>query len=114
MGKNRKSALMAQVSSTITQMTKQKGLLFKNAFESKGLWQRINKYYQNFRNRAFYPSTTLFAFLSQMLSADRSCVEIVARVNLDRVAQGLDPVSPDNGAYVKARGACLNSLYTNS
>jgi hypothetical protein len=103
MGKFRRSAPMAQVSSTINQLTGKKGLLFRDAFQNQGLSQAIQKHYPNFRERAFGPSTTLFAFLSQMLSADKSCAETVARINADRAIRGLDPVSPDTSAYCKAR-----------
>ena len=103
MGNTGKFAPMAQVSSTINQLTKKDGLLFQEAFENKGLSQFIQKYFEDFRERVFGPTTTLFAFLSQMLSPDKSCAETVARVNADRIAKGLSPVSPDNSAYCKAR-----------
>lgn len=103
MGKYRKSAPMAQVSSAIDQFTKEKGLLFRDAFESDALSSRIQVHFPGHRDRIYGPNTSLFALLSQMLSPDRSCSETVARVNTDRITQGLKPASPDNGAYVKAR-----------
>ena len=103
MGNLRRAAPMAQVSSTINQITEQKGLLFRDAFENLGLSKTIQKYYPEFRERAFGPATILFAFLSQMLSPDKSCTETVARINADRVVRGLKPVSPDNSGYCKAR-----------
>lgn len=103
MGNLLKFAPMAQVSSTIDQLTEQKGLLFRDSFQNLGLSEMVQKYYPEFRDRAFGPTTILFAFLSQMLSPDKSCAETVARINADRAAQGLKPVSPDNSAYCKAR-----------
>jgi len=103
MGNLRKSAPLAQVSSSISQLRKKEGLLFQDAFDGKGLSERIQKYFPDYRERAFGPLTTLFAFLSQMLSPDKSCAETVARVNAERVTQGKEPVSPDNSAYCKAR-----------
>jgi hypothetical protein len=103
MGNNRKSAPMAQVSSTLHQITKEKGLLFRDAFDNKALANLIREHFPDYRDRIYGPTTSLFALLSQMLSPDRSCSETVARVNADRLAQGLRPASPDNGAYVKAR-----------
>lgn len=103
MGNLRKIAPLAQVSSKINQLNEKKGLLFQDAFESRGLSRRIQEFFLVYRERAFGPATTLFAFLSQMLSPDKSCSETVARINADRVAQGLEPVSPDNSAYCKAR-----------
>lgn len=103
MGNNRKSAPMAQVSCTLNQITKEKGLLFRDAFENDALSSLIQKYFPDYRDRIYGPTTSLFALLSQMLSADRSCAEAVTRVNADRIAKGLKTASPDNGAYVKAR-----------
>jgi len=103
MGNNRKSSSMAQVSSTLNLTIKQKGLLFQDAFDNDALSSSVEKYFPDYRDRIYGPSTSLFALLSQMLSADRSCAETVTRVNADRIAKGLKPASPDNGAYVKAR-----------
>jgi len=103
MGKIRRSAPSAQVSSTINQLTKKGGLLFQDALDSKGLSKHIQKYFPNFRDRVFNPVTTLFSLLSQMLSPDKSCAETVARVNAERIARGLEPISPDNSGYCKAR-----------
>ena len=103
MGNLRRAVPMAQVSSTIKQLTEQKGLLFRDAFENTGLSETIQKHYPEFRDRAFGPVTILFAFLSQMLSQDKSCAETVARINADRAIQRLKAVSPDNSAYCKAR-----------
>jgi hypothetical protein len=103
MGNLRRPAPLAQVSSTINQLTERKGLLFRDAFRNLGLSKLIQKHYPEFRDRAFGPTTILFAFLSQMLSPDKSCAETVSRINADRAIQGLEPVSPDNSAYCKAR-----------
>src|SRR3954468_6070335 len=46
---------------------------------------------------------TLWAFLSQCLSASKSCVSAVARVMVLRISLGLDPCSENTGAYCKAR-----------
>ena len=103
MGNFRKSAPTAQVSSEIIQIREQKGLLFQNAFEGQSLSFLIRKHFPNYRDRIFNPTTTLFAFLSQMLSPDKSCAETVARVNAERAAQGLELISSDTSAYCKAR-----------
>ena len=103
MGKILKSSLSAQVSSTINQLTQKNGLLFQDMLDSKSLSTRIQKYFPNFRDRVFNPVTTLFALLSQMLSPDRSCSDVVARVNAERVGRGLEPISSDNSGYCKAR-----------
>ena len=56
-----------------------------------------------FRDRLFAPFVTLWVFLSQVLDADPSCRQAVARWLAFRSAQGLAPCSPDTSAYCKAR-----------
>lgn len=51
----------------------------------------------------YTPAVTLWAFLTQCLSASKSCVAAVARVLVLRVALGLPPCAAGNGAYCKAR-----------
>jgi hypothetical protein len=51
----------------------------------------------------YTPAVTLWAFLSQCLSASKSCVAAVARVLVLRLALGLPPCSAATGGYCKAR-----------
>jgi hypothetical protein len=103
MGKNGKGSCQTQVGSKITELRLEKGLAFKNAFDSKKLSASVSKFYAEFRECVFPPATTLFAFLSQVLSPDGSCRDAVARVNAERIANGKQPASPDTGGYCKAR-----------
>ena len=57
----------------------------------------------SFRDRFFSPLVTLWVFLSQVLDADHSCRQAVARFLAWRTAQGLPPCSADPSAYNKAR-----------
>lgn len=57
-----------------------------------------------FRDRLFAPLVTLWVFLSQVLDADHSCRQAVARFLAWRTTQGLPPCSTDTGAYCRARG----------
>src|SRR5262249_60099046 len=57
----------------------------------------------NFRERIFTPAVTLWTFLSQVLDADHSCRQAVARLLAYRTAQRLRCCSPDTSAYCKAR-----------
>ena len=51
----------------------------------------------------FPPNITLFAFLSQALSNDKSLRDAVARVNADRIAAGKKPVSSNTASFCNAR-----------
>lgn len=65
--------------------------------------QAIREEAVSFRQRLFSPLVTLWVFLSQVLDADHSCRQAVARFLAWRTAQGLPPCSTDTGAYCKAR-----------
>jgi hypothetical protein len=52
----------------------------------------------------FSPVTTIWGFLSQMLSDDHSCRDTVSRIIAHRVAQGLPACSPNAASYCNARG----------
>jgi hypothetical protein len=51
----------------------------------------------------YTPAVTLWAFLTQCLSASKSCLAAVARVMVLRLALGLPACSAGTGAYCKAR-----------
>jgi hypothetical protein len=54
-------------------------------------------------DRVFSPLVTLWVFLGQVLSADHSCRNAVARLIAHRVARGQKPCSARTGAYCRAR-----------
>lgn len=54
-------------------------------------------------DRNYTPLVTLWVFLGQVLSADHSCRNAVARLVAHRVSRGLTPCSSKTGAYCRAR-----------
>jgi hypothetical protein len=56
-----------------------------------------------YRSRVFCPLVTLWGWLSQSLSQDKSLNETVSRVLAHRVATGLPSCSASSAAYTKAR-----------
>jgi hypothetical protein len=54
-------------------------------------------------DRIFSPLVTLWVFLGQVLSADHSCRNAVARLIAHRIARGQKPCSARTGAYCRAR-----------
>lgn len=64
----------------------------------------------SYRDRIYTPQVTLWAFLSQVLSADHSCREAVARVSAFRMDRGQPPCSPQTGAYCTARSRLPEEL----
>src|SRR5947209_2630586 len=49
------------------------------------------------------PALTLWTFLSQCISASKSCAAAVARALVLRISLGLSPCSEATGGYCKAR-----------
>ncbi|QDT07435.1 hypothetical protein K227x_58620 [Rubripirellula lacrimiformis] len=56
-----------------------------------------------FRDRVFNPMITVWMFVTQVISADKSCQKAVARLNAFRIAKGLSKVSSETTSYCKAR-----------
>ncbi len=58
---------------------------------------------ETFRERIYGPFVTLVLFIEQVLGADHSCQDAVARGLSARTAQGQRPCSLNTAAYCKAR-----------
>jgi hypothetical protein len=63
----------------------------------------IDKHCPGHRNRIYSPLTTVSMFLEQVLGADHSCQDAVARGRCNAAAQNLRPPSLNTGPYCKAR-----------
>ena len=62
-----------------------------------------NVFFGDGKGDIYTPAVTLWAFLTQCLSASKSCLAAVARVMVLRLALGLPTCSAGTGAYCKAR-----------
>ena len=85
------------------QLRKESELPFAQHVPENWVLDTCHKLGYAFRERVFGPAVTLWTFLSQVLDADHSCRQAVARLLAYRTARGLRPCSPDTGAYCKAR-----------
>src|SRR5204863_6064319 len=63
----------------------------------------LNEHGVTYRDRLFNPVTTIWGFLSQVLSEDHSCRETVSRSIAHRAAAGLQVCSPNTASYCNAR-----------
>ena len=79
------------------------GLPFADSLSERSIRDALNEYGVQYRDRLFSPVTTIWGFLSQVLSADHSCRDTVARVLAHRAASGLAPCSPNTASYCNAR-----------
>ena len=76
---------------------------FFNLLTSRELLDTVEELSPPFRERRFPPTETLSMFLSQAMSADRSCQNIVGISALRQTVGGLPPHSVRTGSYCKAR-----------
>src|SRR5262249_24333878 len=79
------------------------GLPFSDILPAQRVLDALADAAVTFRDRIFTPVVTLWAFLSQVVSKDHSCVTAVARLNAYRVAHGRRPCSARTGSYCQAR-----------
>jgi hypothetical protein len=79
------------------------GLPFADSLTESNILDALNQHGVQFRDRVFSPVTTIWGFLSQVLSEDHSCRDAVARVIAHRAASGLKPCSPNTTSYCNAR-----------
>src|SRR5262245_39804274 len=79
------------------------GLPFADALTQRSILDALDEHKVKYRDRLFNPATTIWGFLSQVLSDDHSCRDTVSRVIAHRAACGLEPCSPNTASYCNAR-----------
>jgi hypothetical protein len=79
------------------------GLPFADVLTEASILNVLNEYGVQYRHRVFSPITTIWGFLSQVLSDDHSCRDAVSRIIAHRTAQGLTACSPNAASYCNAR-----------
>ena len=76
---------------------------FFNLLTSPELLSKVEQLQPEYRERKYPPTETLSMFLSQAMSADRSCQNTVNIKALQGSICGLNKVSTQTGSYCKAR-----------
>jgi Transposase DDE domain len=79
------------------------GLPFANFLTESDILDVLNDHGVKYRDRVFNPITTIWGFLSQVLSDDHSCRDAVARVIAHQAASGARVCSPNTASYCNAR-----------
>src|SRR5262249_40041465 len=85
------------------ELQKTQGLPFSALLPAEKVDRLLAGVNVEFRNRIYTPPVTLWMFLSQVLSADHSCRDTVARLLAWRVAGGLPACSAGTSSYCDAR-----------
>src|SRR4051812_10033719 len=81
-----------------------RGLPFADVLTEARIHDALDEHGVRYRDRVFSPVTTLWGFLSQVLSDDQSCRDAVTRIIAHRAASGLGTCSPNTASYCNARG----------
>ena len=79
------------------------GLPFADSVSELRILDALQEHGVQYRDRLFSPVTTLWGFLSQVLSEDHSCRDTVSRIIAHRAAAGLKVCSPNTTSYCNAR-----------
>jgi hypothetical protein len=79
------------------------GLPFADALTERHIREALDHHGIEYRDRLFNPSTTIWGFLSQVLSEDHSCRDTVSRMIAHRAAAGLPVGSAHTASYCNAR-----------
>jgi hypothetical protein len=79
------------------------GLPFTDVLSHETVEEALDTIEVTWNERNYTPLVTLWVFLGQVLSADHSCRNAVARLVVHRVSHGLSVCSSRTGAYCQAR-----------
>jgi hypothetical protein len=79
------------------------GLPFADALTEHQIRVALDHHGVQYRDRLFNPSTTIWGFLSPVLSEDHSCRDAVSRIIAHRAAAGLSVGSANTASYCNAR-----------
>jgi hypothetical protein len=79
------------------------GLPFADVLTQASILDVLNEHGVKYRDRLFSPVTTIWGFLSQVLSEDHSCRDAVTRIIAHRAASGVPVCSPNTASYCNAR-----------
>ena len=86
------------------------GLPVANSLSEQNILNALNEHGIKYRDRVFTPVTTIWGFLSQVLSDDHSCSAAVSRIIAHRAASGLETCSPNTASYCNARGRVITGV----
>src|SRR5271168_5068095 len=79
------------------------GLPFADVLTEARIRAALDQHAVTYRDRVLGPVTTLWGFLSQVLSDDHTCRETVSRIIAHRAASGQVACSPNTASYCNAR-----------
>jgi hypothetical protein len=94
---------MTSLPAVRARFARNEGLPFTDVLTEARIRSALDEHRVEYRDRVFGPITTIWGFLSQVLSDDHSCRDTVAHVLAHRAAHGLGACSPNAASYCNAR-----------
>src|SRR3954469_8089276 len=96
--------LMTSLNQLRARFARNEGLPFADVLTEARIHDALDEHGVRYRDRVFSPVTTLWGFLSQVLSEDHSCRDAVTRIIAHRAANGLGTCSPNTASCCNPRG----------
>lgn len=109
---NKKKRLLAQVQRLRARFAQSMESVFGDVIAKESLSEWVIQEVGTYRERIYGPLVTLMLFIEQVLGADHSCQDAVARGLSARAALGQSACSLNTGPYCKARVRLPLSLIT--
>jgi len=94
---------MSSLDAVRARFARDEGLPFADILTEASIREVLNEHGVPYRDRVFNPVTTIWGFLSQVLSEDHSCRDAVSRIIAHRAANGIMLCSPNTASYCNAR-----------
>jgi Transposase DDE domain len=101
---------MTSLKEVRARFARNEGLPFADVLTEGKILDVLNDYGVKYRDRRFNPVTTIWGFLSQVLSEDHSCRDAVSRVIAHRAASGASVCSPNTASYCNARSRLVTGV----
>jgi len=101
---------MSSLDAVRARFARNEGLPFADILTESRIREVLDEYGVQYRDRVFSPVTTIWGFLGQVLSDDRSCRDTVSRIIAHRTANGMSACSPNTASYCNARSRIHTSV----
>jgi len=101
---------MTSLQAVRARFARNEGLPFADVLTEASILDVLNAHGVKYRDRLFNPVTTIWGFLSQVLSEDHSCRDAVSRIIAHRAANGATVCSPNTASYCNARSRLLTGV----
>ncbi len=101
---------MSSLDAVRARFARNAGLPFADILTEASIREVLNEHGVQYRDRVFSPITTIWGFLSQVLSPDHSCRDAVSRIIAHRAANGITVCSPNTASYCNARSRIPTSV----